>query len=68
MAKPLKIEASDKLNCTVEYNLNKFEVYHATGWMMFSATSKEILREELAINGIVNPTFSGFASQKYLQK
>ena len=64
--KPLNLTAADRLNCAVTFNVNKFEVYHADGWIMFSAYDKQELKEQLAANGIKGVLFDGIAQQFYL--
>jgi hypothetical protein len=64
--KTLNIAPVDRVNCTVTYNVNRFEVYHASGWMMTSAQTKSDLKAQLVDNGIVNPKFDSVAQRKYL--
>ncbi len=64
--KALILTAADRLNCAVTYNVNRFEVYHAAGWLMTAATSKADLIAQLAHNGITGARFDGAAQRKYL--
>jgi hypothetical protein len=66
MSKPLNITEQDRVNCVVTFNVNRFEVYHANGWLMTAASTKASLKEQLAQNGIKNAKFDSVATRKYL--
>jgi hypothetical protein len=66
MNKPLNTEAADRINCTVTFNVNRFEVYHANGWLMTAASTKTDLKSQLSQNGIKNPMFDSIATRKYM--
>jgi hypothetical protein len=65
MIKLLNLEAADRINCRVTYNVNRFEVYHADGYLMTAASTKADLQAQLADNGI-KAAFDGAAQRKYL--
>jgi hypothetical protein len=65
MSKPLNLTPADRTGCTVTYNVNRFEVFHADGWMMTAASSKADLKEQLATNQLV-ASFDDMAATKYL--
>lgn len=62
----LNLTTADRTNCTVTFNVNQFEVYHATGWLMFSAYDKPELKVQLASNSIKGAMFDSVAQRKYL--
>jgi hypothetical protein len=64
--KLLNLTPSDRANCAVTFKLNRFEIYHASGWMMTAAQTKADLKAQLAANGIVGAKFDGAAQRKYL--
>lgn len=64
--KTLNLATADRTNCTVTFNLNRFEVYHANGWMLTAAQTKADLKAQLAENGIVGAKFDSAAQHKYL--
>lgn len=66
MAKTLNLTTADRTGCTVTYNVNRFEVYAAAGWLMTAASSKADLKQQLADNGIVGARFDSAAQRKYL--
>ncbi len=66
MLKPLNLSVEDRLGCTVTFNVNRFEVYHSTGWMMTAAQTRTDLAEQLIQNKITNAKFDSLASSKYL--
>lgn len=68
MLKPLNLSAEDRVGCTVTFNLNRFEVYHASGWMMTAAQTKADLTQQLMQNQITNAKFDTIASSKYLTR
>jgi len=65
--KYLNLTATDRLNCAVTYNVNRFEVYHAQGWLMTAASDKADLVAQLAQNGITGARFDSAAQRKYLK-
>ena len=67
MTKLLNLEAADRINCAVTYNVNRFEVYHANGYLLTAASTKADLKAQLAANGI-KAIFDGAAQRKYLQE
>ena len=66
MHKPLNLTDLERLDVLVTYNLNHFEVYHASGWLMASASNKEELRSLLTQNQIIGAKFDSAAQRKYL--
>jgi hypothetical protein len=62
----LNLTPADCTNCTVTFNINQFEVYHASGWMMTAAQTKADLKAQLAENGITNAKFDSAAQRQYL--
>ena len=62
----LSLTTADRTNCTVTFNINRFEVYHANGWMMTAAQTKADLKAQLAENGITGAKFDSAAQRKYL--
>ena len=66
--RPLNLSDEDRVGCTVTYNVNRFEVYHADGWMMTAAQTKTDLNSQLWQNGLLNAKFDAIASCKYLNK
>ena len=62
----LNLTPVDRINCTVTFNINRFEVYHASGWMMTAAQTKADLKAQLAENGIVGAKFDSAAQREYL--
>lgn len=66
MLKPLNLDPADRVGCSVTYNVNRFEVYHADGWLMTEAQTKADLKAQLAQNGITGAVFDGAAQRKYL--
>tara|TARA_R110000868_G_scaffold23663_1_gene94875 strand:+ start:424 stop:654 length:231 start_codon:yes stop_codon:yes gene_type:complete len=66
--KNLNLAPADRLNCLVTYNVNRFEIYHADGWLMTTAISKDDIEQQLAQNEIKNAMFDRAATYKYLQQ
>ena len=66
--KNLNLAPADRLNCLVTYNVNRFEVYHADGWLMTAAINKDDLKQQLAQNEIKGALFDRAAKYKYLQQ
>lgn len=66
MTKPLNLTEQDRTGCKITFNVNRFEVYHANGWLMTAASSKTSLKEQLAQNKIKNAVFDGIATRKYI--
>ena len=64
--KTLNLTIADRTNCTVTFNLNRFEVYHANGWMLTAAQTKADLKAQLVENGIIGAKFDSAAQRKYL--
>ena len=64
--KKLNLTPADCTNCTVTFNINRFEVYHANGWMITAAQTKADLKSQLSENGIVGAKFDSAAQRKYL--
>ena len=65
MTKLLNLEPADRVNCHVTYNVNRFEVYHADGYLLTAASTKADLQAQLADNGI-KAVFDGAAQRKYM--
>jgi hypothetical protein len=66
MPKLLNLTSADRNGCAVTFNANRFEIYHASGWMMSAAQTKADLKAQLAANGIVGARFDNAAQRKYL--
>jgi hypothetical protein len=66
MTKPLNLTEQDRIGCKITFNVNRFEVYHANGWLMTAASSKTSLKEQLVQNKIKNAVFDGIATRKYI--
>lgn len=66
MAKLLNITDAERQGVTVTFNVNRYEVYAAAGWMMTAANSKSSLKQQLLENGIVNAKFDAIATRAYL--
>ena len=64
--KLLNLTQSDRSGCSVTYNVNRFEVYHAHGWLLTAANNKADLKAQLAANGIFGAKFDGAAQRKYM--
>jgi len=62
----LNLTPIDRVNCIVTFNVHRFEVYHACGWLMTAAQTKADLKAQLAENGITNAKFDSAAQRKYL--
>lgn len=52
MAKPLNITDEDRQGVQVTFNVNRFEVYHAAGWLMTAADTWPDLVAQLEQNRI----------------
>ena len=66
--RPMMLTESDVKNCKVQYHVNRYEVYHADGWMLFAAGTKQILRSMISMHQIQNPEFVGLAATRYLEE
>ena len=64
--KTLNLAPADRANCSVTFNVNRFEVYHANGWLITAAQTKADLKAQLAENGILGAKFDSAAARKYL--
>ena len=64
--KTLNLAPADRANCSVTFNVNRFEVYHANGWLITTAQTKADLKAQLAENGILGAKFDYAAARKYL--
>jgi hypothetical protein len=64
--KTLSLSAADRVNCSITFNVNRFEVYHSSGWLMTAAHDKADLKEQLAANGIKGARFDSSAQRRYL--
>ena len=64
--KTLNLTPADRTNCSVTFNVNRFEVYHANGWLITAAQTKADLKAQLAENGILGAKFDSAAQRKYL--
>lgn len=64
--KLLNLSDSQRIGCTVTYNLNKFCVYLSDGCFLTSATDKADLKAQLAANRIAGARFDSAAQRKYL--
>ena len=66
MLKPLDLSAADRAGVVVTYSINRFEVYHADGWLMTAAQDKAELQKQLTQNQITDAEFDAVARRKYL--
>lgn len=66
MTKLLNLTPADRTACVVTFNVNKFEVHHARGYLLTAASNKADLKIQLAANGIVGARFDNAAQRKYL--
>lgn len=66
MAKLLNLEPEQRLGCRVTFNVNRFEVYAAAGWLMTCAKDVPDLKAQLSENSIVGAMFDAIAQRKYL--
>ena len=62
--KLLNLTPADRVNCSVIYNVNRFEVYHADGWMMTAAQTAGDLNKQLLDNGIESVKYDRVATSK----
>lgn len=62
--KLLNLTPADRINCFVIYNVNRFEVYHAEGWMMTAAQTAGDLNKQLLDNGIESVKYDRVATSK----
>lgn len=67
MAKLLNITDAERQGVTVTFNVNRYEVYAASGFLLTAADSKSSLKQQLAENGIVDAKFDGDAVRAYLR-
>jgi hypothetical protein len=63
--KLLNMTDDERKNCTVTYNVNRFEVYGALGNRLTAAYDKASLKQQLSENRI-SAKFDGIAQRKYL--
>lgn len=68
MIKTLNLSPADRIGCVVTFNVNRFEVYHANGWLMTAALNKADLKAQLKQNGISGARFDAGAVRKYMVK
>jgi hypothetical protein len=68
MTKTLNLTDVDRKNARVTYNVNRFEVYHADGYMLTAAVDKVDLKAQLAANGFDPATtvLDAAAMRKYM--
>ena len=62
--KLLNLTPADRVNCSVIYNVNRFEVYHADGWMMTAAQTAGDLNKQLLDNGIASVKYDRVSASK----
>ena len=62
--KLLNLTPADRVNCSVIYNVNRFEVYHADGWMMTAAQTAGDLNKQLRDNGIASVKYDRVSASK----
>jgi len=65
--KLLNITDEERSNCTVTYNLNRFEVYASGGHMLTAASNKIDLKQQLKENNIVGVKLDASATRMYLR-
>jgi hypothetical protein len=63
--KLLNLDPVDRLNCQIIYNVNRFEIFHAEGWMMSAANTKSMLIEIITGNRL-DAHFDSLAAINYL--
>lgn len=66
--KPLMLTLEDTKNCVIRYSVNRFEVYHRDGWLIFAAGTKQMLINMISMHRIENPKFVGLAASRYLEE
>lgn len=64
--KTLNLGLADNVGCRVTYNVNRFEVYHADGYLLTAAATKADLKAVLTQNRIKGAVFDAAARSKYL--
>lgn len=64
--KPLNLTDDDRTGVAITYNVNRFEVYHRNGWLMFAAWDKRELKTLLAANRITGAMCDAIAQRKWL--
>ena len=64
--RPLNLDPVDRLNCVVTFNVNRFEIYHANGWLMSSAYDTGRLNDIIGINSL-ECTFDKAAERMYTE-
>lgn len=64
--RPLNLDPSDRKNCTVVFNVSRFEIYHASGWLM-SATGDVARLDDIIGTNSLDCTFDALAKQMYLK-
>lgn len=64
--KSLNLTDEDRIGCTVTFNVNRFEVYHADGWMLTAAQTKQDLNSQLWQNQLLNAKFDAMARRMFL--
>lgn len=68
MLKPLNLSAEDRIGCRITYNTNRYEVYHADGWLMMAAYNKADLKEQLKQNQIADGRIDASAMRQYMKR
>ena len=63
--RPLNLSDADRQNCSIVFNVNRFELYHANGWLMSATSSPARLDEILGVNQI-DAAFNDMAKKMYL--
>jgi hypothetical protein len=64
--KLLNLTEADRKGCQVTFNVNRFEVYHANGWLLTATKDKVDLKQQISENGLVSVVFDSVAAAKYL--
>jgi hypothetical protein len=64
--RPLNLDPVDRLNCVVTFNVNRFEIYHANGWLMSAAYDTGRLNDIIGINSL-ECTFDKIAERMYTE-
>ena len=64
--RPLNLDADDRKNCTITFNMNRFEIYHANGWLMSATGDVGRLEEIISMNDL-GCTFDALAKKMYIK-
>jgi hypothetical protein len=64
--RPLNLDENDRKNCMITFNVNRFEIYHANGWLMSASNDVGRLEDIIGLNRL-ECTFDAFAKKMYLK-